>query len=287
MTIFRFAKPIMALVFMLVTGNVHAKNKDTVRILAIGNSFSMHAVEQNLSELCRSAGKQVIIGHAFVDGSSLVRHWNFVQAGKNPYFYRKITPNGVKTETPKSTLQHCVADEPWDYISFHQVSGDSGFEETYFPYLTFLMKFVRENSTNPAAKFMLMQVWPYDAWHKHPQFPRYGNDQDSMYRQVARTVDEVAKKVGIDIVIPAGTAIQNVRLNLPGVPVTRDGLHLAAGLGEFSAACVWYEKLFGKIRKNKFVPSNVPVDQVKIAKKAAYYAVKKPNDTTLFVKKKK
>lgn len=256
--------------------------KDSVRILAIGNSFSMHAVENHLNDLCQSAGKTVIIGHAFVDGSSLVRHWNFVKDNRTPYIYRKIAPDGTKTATPNSSLRDCVTDEPWDYISFHQISGDSGFSESYYPYLPNLMEYVKDNMRNPDAQFMLMQVWPYDADHKHSAFPRYGNDQDSMYRQVVRTVDQVAADVGIKIVIPAGTAIQNVRLNLPGVPVTRDGLHLNAGLGEFAASCVWFEKLFGGIRKNKFVPANVPAEQAGIAKKAAYYAVKKPGDTTAF-----
>lgn len=284
MTIHRFFKHILTLALVLVAYNSYSRGDDTVRILAIGNSFSMHAVEQNLSELCRDAGKQVIIGHAFIDGSALSRHAKNAKDGSAPYFYRKITVDGTKSETPKSTLLDCVTDEPWDYISFHQVSGDSGFENTYFPYLPDLMTFVKDNATNTDAQFILMQVWPYDANHKHPAYPRYGNSQDSMHRQVARTVDKVAKRVGIDIIIPAGTALQNVRLNLPGVPVTRDGVHLNAGLGEFSAACVWFEKLFGGIRKNKFVPSNVPDDQAAIAKKAAYFAVKKPNETTIFVK---
>lgn len=38
----------------------------TLRILAIGNSFSQDAVEQNLYEICAAAGQQVIIGNMYI-----------------------------------------------------------------------------------------------------------------------------------------------------------------------------------------------------------------------------
>ena len=46
----------------------------TLRILAIGNSFSQDAVEQNLYEICAAAGQQVIIGNMYIPGCSIDKH---------------------------------------------------------------------------------------------------------------------------------------------------------------------------------------------------------------------
>lgn len=46
----------------------------TVRILAIGNSFSQDAVEQYLHELAEAEGISTIIGNMFIGGCSLERH---------------------------------------------------------------------------------------------------------------------------------------------------------------------------------------------------------------------
>ncbi len=56
------------------------------------------------------------------------------------------------------------------------------------------------------------------------------------------------------MVIPAGTAIQNARTSSQGDTYTRDGYHLEQTYGRFTAACVWFEKLFGKdVRKIKLI----------------------------------
>ena len=45
-----------------------------VKILAIGNSFSEDAIEQNLNELASAAEYSTIIGNLFSPGGSLERH---------------------------------------------------------------------------------------------------------------------------------------------------------------------------------------------------------------------
>ena len=51
---------VLSLVFISVLG-VNAAQKDTVKVLAIGNSFSEDAIEQHLSALARAEGLNVII----------------------------------------------------------------------------------------------------------------------------------------------------------------------------------------------------------------------------------
>ena len=60
-------------ILLLLAGGVYAQQK-TVRILAIGNSFSQDAVEQYLHELAEAEGISTIIGNMFIGGCSLERH---------------------------------------------------------------------------------------------------------------------------------------------------------------------------------------------------------------------
>ena len=71
----------------------------TLRILAIGNSFSQDAVEQNLYEICAAAGQQVIIGNMYIPGCSIDKHVRCMENDSPSYDYRKIGIDGVKVKT--------------------------------------------------------------------------------------------------------------------------------------------------------------------------------------------
>ena len=106
---------------------------DTVRILAIGNSFSQDAVEQYFFELAEDAGIPVIVGNAYIGGCSLERHVLNSMADKADYAYRKVGKDGSgeRKEYPGRTLAEIISDEPWDYVSLQQASPLSGIYESY------------------------------------------------------------------------------------------------------------------------------------------------------------
>ena len=58
-------------ILLLLAGGAYAQQK-TVRILAIGNSFSQDAVEQYLHELAEAEGISTIIGNMFIGGCCLL-----------------------------------------------------------------------------------------------------------------------------------------------------------------------------------------------------------------------
>ena len=64
-------------------------SKDTIKILAIGNSFSQDALETYLYELAKAENIQVIIGNLYIGGASLELHWNNVKENKATYQFRK------------------------------------------------------------------------------------------------------------------------------------------------------------------------------------------------------
>ncbi|MBQ6762108.1 MAG: DUF4886 domain-containing protein [Bacteroidales bacterium] len=249
---------------------------DTLRILAIGNSFSSDAVEQNLWELFYEAGIPAVIGNVYAPGSYLVHHWKRAVADSPEYRYFKRTDKGSATLENQTLLQG-VKDEPWDFISLQQASDLSGLYDTYFPYLPDLMTWIGERSD---AEIVFHQTWAYPANSTHEAFANYGNDQQTMYEAIMDAVKRATEECDIRIVIPVGTAVQNARLVL-GDKLNRDGLHLELTYGRFLAACVWYETFSGKdVRENPYRPSSVSEDIANICREAAHQACLKPYEVT-------
>jgi len=264
--------------FLTVIGTVNAAT--TIRVLAIGNSFSMDAVENYLYELGEADDVNFIIGNVYYGGCSLQQHYEFANTNANSYSYRKIV-NGVRTATAEQNLETCITDEPWDYISFQQASPNSGQYNTYFPYLNDLMTYVKARVTNPEVVYFLHQTWAYEQTSTHAGFANYGKNQMTMYNAIINATNQVKAAVpDLAFIIPAGTAIQNGRTSGVGDNFCRDGYHLDLTIGRFTAACTWFEKLTGKnVLENSYTP-NMGDFQIEVAKNAAHYAVQTPFEVT-------
>ena len=257
--------------------SVHAKQ---IKLLTIGNSFSEDAIEYYLAGLAEANGDTIIIGNMYIGGCSLEKHYiNSVNNFPN-YSYRKIV-NGIKTTTPGYRLIDAISDEEWDYISFQQVSSLSGQYESYCPYLEQLISFVEKHSSNPDMEIVLHATWAYAQTSTHAGFSNYGNNQISMYNAIIDASCRAAQKMGIKIIIPAGTAIQNGRTSSLGDTFCKDGYHLDINYGRYTASCTWYEKLFEKpVVGNSYVPCTVTPFQAKVAQLSAHHAVNNPYKIT-------
>ncbi|WP_373564704.1 DUF4886 domain-containing protein [Sphingobacterium sp. E70] len=64
------------LVFFLIGNSLKAEGQSlddgVLRILAIGNSFSEDAIEQNLYELAKAGKKKIVIGNLYIGGAPLL-----------------------------------------------------------------------------------------------------------------------------------------------------------------------------------------------------------------------
>ena len=264
----------LAVALMLTGVTGRAAQKDTLRILAIGNSFSWNAVEQNLSAIALADGKCAIIGNMYIGGCSLERHWNNAKTDNNDYSYRKINQYDVKTSYKEYTLEKALADEPWDIVTFQQASHFSGLPDTYEPYLTELIEYVRAR-VPASTKLYWHQTWAYAKTSTHKAFPDYDKDQDKMYAMIMAASAKACKEHKLPV-IPCGTTMQNLRGTFVGDNVTKDGFHLNP-LGCYAAACTWYQTLFGEsVVGNAFRPQYVSEEEVEAAQKSAAAAVKKP-----------
>lgn len=277
---FRYLLPTLLLILGFSLGIGRAEGRP-VRILAIGNSFSQDAIEQYLYELCAAEGIEVVIGNAYIGGCTLERHVNNARANTPAYQYRKIV-DGTMTNTKEVTLQTVIRDEAWDFISLQQASGFSGLYETYEQSLPELALYVRSLASNPDMRLMMHQTWAYESTSKHQHFVNYDNDQMKMYRAIVKSVFRAAPKLAhTDLVIPVGTAIQNGRMSFVGDHFTRDGYHLEKNYGRYTAACTWFEAIFGRdVTRNGYRPDTVSEYYARMARQAAHEAVKNPTKIT-------
>ncbi len=265
---------------ILLLGVAGAINARTLRILAIGNSFSRDAIEQNLHELAEAGGDTAVIGNLYIGGCSLERHAGNIRDDKHDYVYRKIGANGKKIEKKNVSIADALKDEQWDYVSLQQASPFSGQFEKYEPYLPGIIRYVKDN-TPKKNRIILHQTWAYQQGTGHSGFRFYDRNQMKMYRAIVDANKRAAKLGKVKIIVPAGTAVQNARTSFIGDNMTRDGYHLDLGHGRFTAACAWYERLFGKdVTANTYSPEGMNKDIAAVAKRAAHEAVANPDDIT-------
>ena len=248
-----------------------------LKLLAIGNSFSEDAIEQNLFELAAAAGHQMVIGNMYIGGCSLERHWGNAQSNKPDYDYRKIGIDGKMTRTANYTLDKALRDEQWDYVSLQQVSQLSGMYNSFQPYLDSLIAYVRARV--PATTKLIWHVtWAYAQNSTHGGFANYDRDQGKMYRAIVEGAQRLKKEnAQFSLFVPVGTAIQNARTSFVGDHLNRDGFHLDLVLGRYTAACTWFECLFGtKVVGNRYAPKGLNKAQIAVAQWAAHLAVELP-----------
>ena len=270
---------ISIIILSLLCTAAFAAKRDTVRILAIGNSFSVDALEDHFYPVAAEAGVTVIVGNMYIGGCFLERHVNNLRNDAGAYSYRKITADGKLTKTPDFKLSNALKDEKWDYVSVQQSSPLSGKPESYEPWLTELVEYVRANA--PQAELMFQMTWAYDRDSKHKRFPDYNKDQDYMYECILSAVQQTVPRVGIDIIIPSGTAVQNARTTSLVDNITRDGYHMSKPQGRYLLACTWVEKVLGrKVRGTEYCPEGMTPQECVLAQKAAHAAVRKPFKVT-------
>ena len=249
-------------------------NEKPLKVLAIGNSYSVDAVNQNFHELAEAAGKNLIIGNLYIGGCSLERHWTSLEEHKADYTYHKIGLEGVLRSEKGVEMTAGISDEDWDVVTLQQTSKTSGLVEGYEPYLGNLVAYLRREL--PDAKIYWHQTWAYMENSTHGSFQNYDRDQMTMYRGIMARSADYCKKYRMEV-IPSGTAIQNLRSSYIGQNVNRDGHHLGMVTGRYTAALTWYAVLFGlNPCETSYAPEGILPFQAEAAREAARLAVSSP-----------
>ncbi len=263
---------------------IENEDDDVLRVLAIGNSFSEDALEAHFWGIANAAGKQVIVGNMYIGGANLDTHASNATSNSNSYSYRKIELDGTRNVTSSFSISQAIADEDWDYISFQQASYESGLYDTFVTPLPILYNVVQSANATACTnntQYILHKTWAYAQNSTHPDFPNYDSDQMIMFNGIIDAYNQAESLIPVDMVVPAGTAIQNGRTSFLGDGFTRDGFHLN-DLGQYTASCTWFEMLFGEsVIGNSYAPDGMLDLYIELAQQAAHEAVLNPNEITV------
>ena len=253
----------------------------TLKVLAIGNSFSSDATEY-LWDIAKDGGvEKIIIGNLYIGGCALDKHYSNIKANSGAYTYYKNT-NGRWTSTSGVSVQKGLADEEWDIVTVQQASGSSGVETSYAP-LSKILDFIAENEPNADVYWHL--TWAYQGNSTHSSFPTYGKDQMKMYNAILKALNSKVKvQESIVGIIPSGTAVQNLRSSYIGDTITRDGYHMSYDYGRYTVALTWFAYLTGgDVDKVDWLPTSyaaVLKDHLPAMREAVKGALAKPEEIT-------
>ncbi len=247
----------------------HAAERDSLKLLTIGNSFSNDALGY-LSQISEAGGKQLKVDRASLGGCSLERHARHLREAEAG------DPKG-KPYSGRS-LPEILASQPWDIVTIQQWSQLSFKPETFQPHADELIAAIRKYS--PTAEIVVHQTWAYR--EDHPWFQKDdGFTPLKMYEGLRDTYRGFADANGFRI-LPVGDAMNLARKtsrwsftpdasfdfkNPPAgkLPDQRtslnsgwhwskpkdgsdpkfklDAIHCNAA-GKYLAGCVWYLQLF-------------------------------------------
>lgn len=226
-----------------------------IRILAIGNSFSEDATYY-LHQILQASGVENLTVNLFIGGCSLEKHWANMETGAREY---QLQVNGEKTDR-RVSVQNMLQAAEWDCIVTQQASHDSGWPDTYEPFLGNMVNFLKHSAGS--AKLFLNETWAYEKNSAHGNFARYNRDQEEMFLRLKQAYTTMADRYGLQL-IPCGELIQSLRNSEyfkdgSGRSVCRDGFHLDYVYGRYAVGCLWAKCLAGiTIKGNRFIPRTV------------------------------
>lgn len=255
-----------------------------VRILGIGNSFTVDALEQHFQPLLTAEGVDAVIGYPYRGGTWLSQHdaWSS-RTDTLPYNYRTFK-NGqfVTTGLASYSLKMAVEDEPWDWVIIQSDHDSAGVYSSYVPYMEHLISFVKAHCSNPNVKIGFYMTWAYDASSTYKSFSIYNKDQQLMYDSIIACAQKLmADHPELELLIPCGTAVQNARTSYMGQRLNRDGYHLHYDHGRYIASLIWYEKIFGKSALEvTWKPENLTNYCASMCRAAVHSAVMNPYQVT-------
>ena len=145
-----------------------------------------------------------------------------------------------------SGIRKAFTDCKWDLIIIQQSSWYSYRYELWDKdhpggHLLELLDIIRTYQPQAAIGINLVH-----ASDKVRTMHKLGSDTDSLFHQIARSHKQFSTDYGIDLIIPYGTAIQNIRhssINTTQYGFSGDEHHLAAGIGYYVAGAAYFEAL--------------------------------------------
>ncbi len=246
--------------------------KKSIKILCIGNSFSVDTIKLAPTVSKALGIEQVHFGNLFIPGCPISRHWQNMQDDAPAYSYTDSCGEDWVI-TPDFKISDAIRLDHWDYISIQHGSsgGNSYIREECYSDLPALVAAVRELA-DPHTKIVFNMTWTGEPDYDHRDMLYFDRDQDALFTAICTITQRMTADT--DLVVPTGTAIQNARTANLGYPLTRDGYHLSKDVGRYLAALTFLCTLTG-IAPNEVAADPEVKDQAVLIK-AAQLAILNP-----------
>lgn len=211
-----------------------------LKILAIGNSFTINATDYLPFIISQLGEKNITLARLARGSCSLEMHWDNHLCDRVDYDLQYANSEGWEA-VGRSTIDAALNITDWDIVVIQQVSGLSGIYSSYQPYLDELLRLFEDSNSHPRLAWQV--TWAYAPHSTHPDFTRYDNDSQKMYENIVDAAKQLPGK--IDVKIPSAQLIHKMRNAYPGRKdgLTTDGFHLADGLPCYAVSCLWHELL--------------------------------------------
>ena len=217
---------------------------NSIKLLAIGNSFSIDALEYFYQILADAGVENIVIANLYRSGCSIDMHLDYALNDKAEYtLYLSDSEQGkMVAQSDLVTLEYGLSLDDWDIITMQQASKHS-YQSSKYANVDELIDYVREYQ--PDSKLYWHMTWAYDTDYLNETESSFA-DSTAMYNGIIDAVSEnILTSDKFSVVIPVGTAIQNLRTSYLGDDQTRDGCHLSRGIGRYTAALTWFAHICG------------------------------------------
>ena len=206
--------------------------RDNLNILMIGNSFADDTLFYS-NRIAASYGITLNLYDAYIAGCTIDTHYSNLTNGSKDYSMRSIN-NGSWVYNDNMSLTEIIESHTWDIITFQQASAEVGRSNKYSN-LSSLVNGVR-SIVGSTPKFYWHQTWAYDKeYHDYYDYYSYfNNDQIAMYSAINSCYQSEVEPLGVfEKMIPAGTAVQNLRTSYMKDTLSRDGKHMSSVHGRY------------------------------------------------------
>lgn len=206
-----------------------------LKILYIGNSFSVDVLEHAVNVAHDLGIREIKIGNLYHPACSLKMHLQHATEDAPAYIYYENYGNGWE-KTPDTSIAAAIAHDDWDIIGIFPGTGDGSAHSSHEAYecLPELIRYVRERATL-SVKLMYNLTWLSEKENPKKELALYNGDQTLVMSMIAdRLREHVLPSGQFWKVVPTGAAVQNARR--AGFLITRDGYHLSYGMGRLMGA---------------------------------------------------
>lgn len=287
--------------------------KESIRILFIGNSFTLDATEHLPGILTAAGITNVSMERAYHGAYTLssyytnfsitnVAHRNSWKSGQSGW------QGGNNYNSYNSSLDAFFDGTPYDIIVLQEATGSTdsyanvtggtsanGINGTKNLISKVLSK---QPSQKPYLVYMMTQAqtagYPNNSKEIHTYF---GGDQAKMYASIVAHAKAIMEQCDFAQIVSTGTMLQNLRTSAINTDKTRDmtrgdGKHMDQGISRYGAACTVFESIIGpcvdktmdgnsyRYTATNNLATTVTDDNAPYALQAARYAIEKPYEVT-------